>query len=208
MLEHLLQRRPYNAVSDFVDANVERGLGDKAAFTDSERALTYAQLQARSCRVASALKAIGLNAENRVMLVLHDTVDYPVAFWGAIRAGIIPIPINTLLTAEQYAYLLADSRAAAVVVAAPLAGAAVRVASQFRRQSRWCPGCIFSPEQWPVLSVRDKELDLLGPQGDSSCVGCVGRQRARVQERVNPFIVETHDCTGARTAASRRAYLS
>jgi 4-hydroxybenzoate-CoA ligase len=123
MLEDVLQRRPYNAVSDFVDANVARGLGDKIAFTDSERSLTYAQLQARSCRFASALKALGLREENRLVLVMHDTVDHPVVFWGAIRAGIIPIPINTLLTAEQYAYLLADSRAAAVVVALPLAPA-------------------------------------------------------------------------------------
>jgi 4-hydroxybenzoate-CoA ligase len=123
MLEDVLQRRPYNAVSDFVDANVARGLGDKIAFTDSERSLTYAQLQARSCRFASALKALGLREENRLVLVMHDTVDHPVAFWGAIRAGIIPIPINTLLTAEQYAYLLADSRAAATVVALPLAPA-------------------------------------------------------------------------------------
>jgi 4-hydroxybenzoate-CoA ligase len=123
MLKDVLQRRPYNAVSDFVDANVARGLGDKIAFTDSERSLTYAQLQARSCRFASALKALGLREENRLVLVMHDTVDHPVVFWGAIRAGIIPIPINTLLTAEQYAYLLADSRAAAVVVALPLAPA-------------------------------------------------------------------------------------
>src|SRR5262245_9316725 len=115
MLEDVLQRRPYNAVSDFVDANMARGLGDKIAFTDSERSLTYAQLQARSCRFASALKALGLREENRLVLVMHDTVDHPIAFWGAIRAGIIPIPINTLLTAEQYAYLLADSRAAAAV---------------------------------------------------------------------------------------------
>jgi 4-hydroxybenzoate-CoA ligase len=123
MLKDVLQRRPYNAVSDFVDANVARGLGDKIAFTDSGRSLTYAQLQARSCRFASALKALGLREENRLVLVMHDTVDHPVVFWGAIRAGIIPIPINTLLTAEQYAYLLADSRAAAVVVALPLAPA-------------------------------------------------------------------------------------
>jgi 4-hydroxybenzoate-CoA ligase len=123
MLEDVLQRRPYNAVSDFVDGNVARGLGDKIAFTDSERSLTYAQLQARSCRFASALKALGLREENRLVLVMHDTVDHPVVFWGAIRAGIIPIPINTLLTAEQYAYLLSDSRAAAVVVALPLAPA-------------------------------------------------------------------------------------
>src|ERR1700730_13860401 len=120
MLEDLLQRRPYNAATDFVDANIARGLGDKIAFTDTERSLTYAQLQANSYRFAAALKALGLREENRVVLAFHDTVDYPVAFWGAIRAGIVPIPLNTQLTVEQYAYLLADSRAAAIVVAAPL----------------------------------------------------------------------------------------
>jgi 4-hydroxybenzoate-CoA ligase len=121
MLEDVLQRRPYNAVTDFVDANVARGLGGKVAFTDAGRSLTYGALQAHSCRFATALKALGLREENRVVLLFHDTVDYPIAFWGAIRAGVVPIPINTLLTAEQYAYLLADSRAAAAVVAAPLA---------------------------------------------------------------------------------------
>jgi acyl-coenzyme A synthetase/AMP-(fatty) acid ligase len=55
MLEQLLQRRPYNAVTDFVDANVTHGRGDKVAFTDFERSLTYAQLQADSCRFAAAL---------------------------------------------------------------------------------------------------------------------------------------------------------
>jgi 4-hydroxybenzoate-CoA ligase len=73
------------------------------------------------------LKTLGLREENRVVLAFHDTVDYPVAFWGAIRAGIIPIPVNTLLTAEQYAYLLADSRAAAIVIAAPLASTVLSI---------------------------------------------------------------------------------
>jgi 4-hydroxybenzoate-CoA ligase len=121
LLEDALKRRPYNAVADFVDANVARGLGDKVAFTDSTRSLTYAQLQERSYRFAAALKALGLRDENRVILAFHDTVDYPVAFWGAIRAGIVPVPVNTLLTAEQYAYLFADSRAAAIVTTVSLA---------------------------------------------------------------------------------------
>jgi 4-hydroxybenzoate-CoA ligase len=120
MIEDLLRRRPYNAASDFIDANVARGLDDKVAFTDSERSLTYGALQARSLQFMAALAALGVRAENRIMLLAHDTVDYPVAFFGAIRAGVIPIPINTLLTPEQYAYLLADSRAVAGVVAAPL----------------------------------------------------------------------------------------
>src|SRR5213080_1587572 len=130
MLEDLLQRRPYNAATDFVDANVARGRGDKVAFTDSERSLTYAQLQANSYRFAAALKALGLREENRVVLAFHDTVDYPVAFWGAIRAGIVPVPVNTLLTAEQYAFLFADSRATAAVVAAQLAPTLLSIRSR------------------------------------------------------------------------------
>jgi 4-hydroxybenzoate-CoA ligase len=121
MLEELLQRRPYNAAADLVDANVARGLGDKVAFTDPERSLTYGQLQSRTFQFAAALKALGLRQEDRLLLLLPDTVDYPVAFWGAVRAGIVVIPLNTFLTAEVYAYILADSRASTLVAAAPLA---------------------------------------------------------------------------------------
>ena len=80
-------RRPYNAVTDFVDANVARGLGNKIAFIDPERSLTYGGLQARSIRFANALRELGVEHEQRVALLLNDTVDYPVAFWGTIRAG-------------------------------------------------------------------------------------------------------------------------
>src|SRR5262244_3338402 len=121
MLEDLLQRRPYNAATDFVDANVARGFGDKVAFTDPERTLTYGALQADTCRFARGLGRLGLEQESRVALLMLDTVDFPIAFWGAIRAGIVPIPLNTLLTPEQYAYMLEDSRAEVVVVSAPLA---------------------------------------------------------------------------------------
>ncbi len=120
MLEDLLQRRPYNAVTDLVDAPVARGLAGKTAFIDGESALTYGELQARSCRFASALLDIGLRPEERLALLLYDTVDFPVAFWGGVRAGIVALPLNTLLTAEQYAYILGDSRAAAIVASASL----------------------------------------------------------------------------------------
>jgi 4-hydroxybenzoate-CoA ligase len=58
--------------------------------------------------------------EERIAILLYDTVDFPVVFWGAIRAGVIALPLNTLLTPEQYAYMLGDSRATVLVVAAPL----------------------------------------------------------------------------------------
>src|SRR6516225_3233495 len=118
MLDDLLERRPYNAATDLVDAPVARGLGDKLAFIDSDRALTYRGLQARSCRFASALADLGLRPEERLALLLYDTVDFPVAFWGGVRAGIVVLPLNTLLTPEQYAYILGDSRAAGIVVSA------------------------------------------------------------------------------------------
>jgi 4-hydroxybenzoate-CoA ligase len=121
MLEDLLQRRPYNAVTDLIDAQVARGLGDKIAFTDSDRSLSYGELQVRTCRFASAMHELGLRPEERLSLLLYDTVDFPVAFWGGVRAGMVVLPLNTLLTAEQYAYILGDSRAAAIVTSASLA---------------------------------------------------------------------------------------
>jgi 4-hydroxybenzoate-CoA ligase len=127
MLEDLLQRRPYNAVTDFIDGQVARGLGEKIAFTDTDRSLSYGELQARSCRFASALQTLGLRPEQRLGLLLYDTVDFPVAFWGGVRAGIVVLPLNTLLNAEQYAYILSDSRTAAIVASASLAKTLVSV---------------------------------------------------------------------------------
>jgi 4-hydroxybenzoate-CoA ligase len=121
MLEDFLQRRPYNAVTDLIDAQVARGLGEKIAFVDSDRSLTYGELQNSSCRFAHALQERGLRPEERLGILLYDTVDFPVAFWGGVRAGIVVLPLNTLLTAEQYAYILGDSRMSAIVASASLA---------------------------------------------------------------------------------------
>src|SRR5262245_58438825 len=121
MLDEFLTRRPYNAAADFIDGNVARGLGGKPVFIEGERALTYAELQVRTYQFAHALHGLGLRPEERIALLSYDTVDYPIAFWGAVRAGIVVIPLNTLLTSEQYAYILGDSRVSMLVVAAPLA---------------------------------------------------------------------------------------
>jgi 4-hydroxybenzoate-CoA ligase len=82
--------------------------------------LTYATLAERTNRVANLMRTYAIGRESRVALLLLDTVDYPPAFWGAIKAGVIPVALNTLLTAEQYAYILEDSRAQALIVSAPL----------------------------------------------------------------------------------------
>ncbi|MFV0296191.1 MAG: benzoate-CoA ligase family protein, partial [Hyphomicrobiaceae bacterium] len=111
---------PYNAATDMVDRNVHEGRGSKVAFVDPERTLTYSQLSEACNRFANALSKLGITREQRISLIMLDTVDMPVAFWGAIKAGIVPIPINTLLPAETWEYMIEDSRSVAVVISADL----------------------------------------------------------------------------------------
>ncbi len=112
--------RDYNAAVDFVDRNVAEGRGDKTAFIDPSRNLTYAELRDAAARIGPMLARMGIEPESRIALVLLDTVDFPILFWGAIRAGIIPILVNTRLTVDQYRYLFENSRAKAVFVSTAL----------------------------------------------------------------------------------------
>ncbi len=106
----------YNAAVDMVDRNVREGRGAKVAFADPARRITYAELAEDVARVGPMLARLGLQREDRFAMIMQDTVDFPVLFWGAIRAGIIPIPLNTLLPVEQFRYILKDSRAKALFV--------------------------------------------------------------------------------------------
>ncbi|MGJ5022902.1 benzoate-CoA ligase family protein [Bradyrhizobium oligotrophicum] len=112
--------KSYNAVSWLLDRNVEAGRGDKLAYTDTVSELTYRGLQQQTCRVANMLRRLGVRREERVAMIMLDTVDFPAVFLGAMRAGIVPVPLNTLLTSEQYAYVLADCRARVLFVSEAL----------------------------------------------------------------------------------------
>jgi 4-hydroxybenzoate-CoA ligase len=109
-----------NAIEYFVDRHIREGRGGATVFRDKWRSLSYAELAHASCHFAGALRSAGVTRERRIGLLLLDTVDFPVAFWGAIRAGVVPVPINTLLTHDMVGYILADSRADALVISAPL----------------------------------------------------------------------------------------
>src|SRR6266851_5023272 len=112
-----------NAVDYFIDRHLREGRGDRLAFADPWRSLTYAELAAASARFAAGLRVAGIERERRIALVMLDTIDFPIAFWGALRAGVVPVPINTLLPADITGYILSDSRAPALVVSAPLLAA-------------------------------------------------------------------------------------
>jgi 4-hydroxybenzoate-CoA ligase len=122
--------RDYNAAVDFVDRNVAEGRGDKIAFIDPSRRLSYGELRDAAARVGPMLARLGVEQENRIALVLHDTVEFAIMFWGAIRAGVVPVLLNTRLTADQYRYLLEDSRSKAVFVSADLLPAIEEAAAE------------------------------------------------------------------------------
>jgi 4-hydroxybenzoate-CoA ligase len=110
----------YNAVTWLLDRNVDEGRGAKLAFTDTVSELTYSDLQKQSRRAANLLRRVGIRREERVAMIMLDTVDFPIVFLGAIRAGIVPVPLNTLLTLDQYAYVLADCRARVLFISEAL----------------------------------------------------------------------------------------
>jgi benzoate-CoA ligase family protein len=110
----------YNAAVDMVDRNVAEGRGSRLAFVDPKLRLTYAALQERCDRFANAMPRLGIAREHRIALIMLDTVDMPAAFWGAIKSGVVPIPLNTLLAPDQWRFMIEDSRAAAVVVSGEL----------------------------------------------------------------------------------------
>ncbi len=108
----------FNFARHVLEANAHRA--SKVAYIDDGGSLTYAQLAGRVRSVAGALRGHGLRREERVLLCMHDTVDFPAAMLGALYAGIVPVPVNTLLTASDYAFMLAHSRARAVIVSEAL----------------------------------------------------------------------------------------
>ena len=106
----------YNAAVDMIDRNVAEGRGAKLAVVDPANKLTYAELAERIDRFANAMPRLGIAREHRVVLIMHDTVELPIVFWGAVKAGVVPIPINTLLPPETWRFMIEDSRASAVVL--------------------------------------------------------------------------------------------
>src|SRR5512138_2315331 len=110
--------RDYNAAVDLVGRNAGRGA--KVAYIDDGGSCTYAELAERVDRAANALRAMDLRREDRVGIAMLDSADWVALFLGAIKAGIVPVAMNTLLTPKDYEYQLCDSRSKALFVSEPL----------------------------------------------------------------------------------------
>ncbi len=121
--------RHYNAAADLLERNLA-ARPEKIAYVDEHGSYSFAELGERVNRCANVLTGLGLALESRVMLCLLDTIDFPAVFLGAIKAGFVPVPVNTLLTASDFDFMLQDSRAQALIVSEALLAAFATILDQ------------------------------------------------------------------------------
>jgi benzoate-CoA ligase family protein len=112
--------RSFNVATHFIDRNVVEGRGGRVAIECGDERVTYDRLLERVNRVATGLRALGVSPEERVMLLLLDTPAFAYAFFGAIKAGAVAVPVNTMLKEQDYRYLISDSGAVALIVSEAL----------------------------------------------------------------------------------------
>ena len=111
----------FNAAAAFLDRHLEEGRGERPALRSAEGDVTYGALAERANRFGNALMATGLASGDRLLMVVRDGPEFFYTFWGAIKSGIIPIPVNTFLTSGEYEFLIENSECAAVVYSPELA---------------------------------------------------------------------------------------
>ena len=105
----------FNVAVPFIDRHLDEGRKEKIIIhTTSGEEVTYGQLFERVNQAGNLLKNMGLNFGDRLLMVVKDSPEFFYLFWGAIKAGYIPVPLNTLFRSNDYVYIIEDSECAAV----------------------------------------------------------------------------------------------
>src|SRR5580692_1700712 len=110
----------YNFAADILKRNLDAGRRDKIAFIDQRGQYSYGDLAERVERFGNVLRTLRVRREERMLMGLLDSIDWPTAFLGAIKAGVVAVPVNTLMTEDDYRFMLEDSRARLLVVSEEL----------------------------------------------------------------------------------------
>lgn len=201
----------FNFAQHLLQVNAARA--DRPAFIDDHGVLSYGELDRRVRAVACGLRAAGIKREERVLLLMLDCKDWPVAFLGAIYAGVVPVAVNTLLTADDYAYMLEHSRAQAVLVSGALLptlnAALVKADHEVQRVVVSRPVAPLHPSEVDFEVFIAAQVPLLKPastHGDDPAFwlyssGSTGRPKGTVHSQANPYW--TAELYGKRVLALR-----
>lgn len=187
----------FNFAAHLLDLNAQRA--ERVAYVDDHGTLRYGELAAGVRRLAAGLRAAGVRREERVLLLMHDVNHWPVAFLGALYAGVIPVAVNTLLGPDDYAYMLEHSRAQAALVSGKLLPA---LKGALTRSDHEVREVIVSRPEAP-LGVGETDFDAFvashaplsraaGTQADDPAFwlyssGSTGRPKGTVHSQANPY---------------------
>jgi benzoate-CoA ligase len=190
--------RSYNFAHDLIERNLVAGRGEKLAYIDDQTTCSYAELAARVNQAANMLTGLGLRQEDRILISMQDSIDFPTVFLGAIKAGIVPVATNTLLTAADYDYMLGDSRAQALIVSAavwPLFKTVVARHPRLRNiviagnapQEKTAPPCLAD-----LLALESSSFDTAPTSSDDACFwiyssGSTGMPKGTVHLHSHPM---------------------
>lgn len=151
----------FNVATYFVDRHISEGRGERIAFECGDERVSYSQLFERVNRAGNAMRKLGVRQEERVVLLLHDTPEFAYWFFGGIKIGAVPIPINTLLKPHEYEYILNDSRARVLIVSEALFPQIQAIAKEKLRHLKTI--LIFGQSEESALSLQQL-LDESSPQ--------------------------------------------
>ena len=195
----------FNFAQHLLSTNAQRG--DKTAFTGDGATLSYGELHTQVQQFASGLLAMGLHPEERVLLYAQDSIDWPVAFLGCLYAGVVAVPINTLVTADDCAYMVQHSDAKAVVCSGSLGGVLAQALALCAGQHSVGHVLLAQPgaatqQQWPAgvqVHTLSSWLPVQQPMqacANTSCdavafwlytSGSTGRPKAALHSHANPY---------------------
>ncbi len=173
--------------------SINKSRASKLAFIDDTRTLTYGELELQARRTAASLIQLGLRREERVFVLMHDNVDWPVAFLGCMYAGIVPVAVNTLLPSDDLAYMLEHSRSRAAIVSEallPTFNEALAKASAHEVQRTWVskassPQAFLDKGCEPMPQPAKTHPDDIGFWLYSS--GSTGKPKGTVHTHANPW---------------------
>ena len=156
--------REYNAADHFIERHRREGRADKIAYIDDRDSYSYGELAERVNRAGNALRGLGVGRDQRIVLCMLDGIDFVALFWGAVKIGAIPVPVNSLLPATDYDFMLLDSRATVLAVSASLLS---RVAPVIASQP-YLKSVVVCGDETPIADARAVSFTALTAAADTT----------------------------------------